>query len=54
MYYHIYNRGWNRGEIFLEDEDYTTLSGYWNGTSRQTLYKIAAAENTHIITKCYT
>lgn len=21
-YYHVYNRGWNRGEIFLEEEDY--------------------------------
>lgn len=21
-YYHIYNRGWNRGEIFHEEEDY--------------------------------
>ena len=23
VYYHIYNRGWNRSEIFLDEDDYT-------------------------------
>ena len=22
MYYHVYNRGWNRSEIFIDEEDY--------------------------------
>lgn len=22
VYYHVYNRGWNRSEIFIDDDDY--------------------------------
>ena len=27
-YYHLYNRGVNKAEIFLDDRDYKTFLGY--------------------------